>query len=75
MSFGLDEEGEGVGTSGPLLMLLNYLQLLPQGAEQRLRAAVDFYVSQQAADGGMPTDRPGRVQWCHGTPGFIGLFL
>jgi len=75
MTFFSTEEGEGVGSGGALTMLFNYVQLLPDGAEEHLRQAVDFVASQQQPDGGMPSDRPDRVQWCHGTPGFIGLFI
>eukprot|EP00958_Prasinococcus_capsulatus_P003220 scaffold299_cov343-Prasinococcus_capsulatus_cf.AAC.13 len=36
---------------------------------------MDYYVSKQFDDGGMPTDSPDRIQWCHGAPGFIGIFM
>ena len=52
-----------------------------------LKNTIDFYVSIQLDDDNMPTDVSGacqqyygtdedaRVQWCHGCPGFINVFV
>ena len=52
-----------------------------------LKNTIDFYASIQLQDGNMPTniadgceshygnDNDARVQWCHGAPGFINIFL
>jgi len=52
-----------------------------------LKNTMDFYCSIQLEDGNMPTNTQGgceshygndsdaRVQWCHGAPGFINVFL
>eukprot|EP01064_Diplonema_japonicum_P012679 TRINITY_DN2006_c0_g2_i1.p1 TRINITY_DN2006_c0_g2~~TRINITY_DN2006_c0_g2_i1.p1 ORF type:complete len:492 (+),score=71.28 TRINITY_DN2006_c0_g2_i1:52-1527(+) len=52
-----------------------------------LQNTIDFYVSIQLEDGNIPTnieggckahygsDNDARVQWCHGAPGFLNIFL
>eukprot|EP01059_Diplonema_ambulator_P008972 TRINITY_DN18749_c0_g2_i1.p1 TRINITY_DN18749_c0_g2~~TRINITY_DN18749_c0_g2_i1.p1 ORF type:complete len:506 (+),score=92.06 TRINITY_DN18749_c0_g2_i1:201-1520(+) len=52
-----------------------------------IKNTIDFYLSIQLADGNIPTniaggcaasygtDNDSRVQWCHGAPGFVNVFL
>jgi hypothetical protein len=55
---------------------MNYLDTITDpDAYYNLNRTIHHYVSLQAPDGDMPSDYPNRVQWCHGAPGLVAVFL
>lgn len=71
--------GAAHGVAGIMYLLLHLKHLLTEQELQTLvKPTVDYLVTLKFPSGNYPSslgsDTDGKVQWCHGAPGFVFLF-